>query len=59
MHDPQTVSTLKQMFGAVIEIKIEGDALYLRLITGQSRKKWREFDIIHGIAVIRESVNDQ
>ena len=59
MHDPQTVSTLKQLFGAVIEIKIEGDALRLRLITGQSRKKWREFHIIHGIAVIRESGNDQ
>jgi KaiC/GvpD/RAD55 family RecA-like ATPase len=59
MHDPQTVSALKQMFGAVVEVKVEGDALCLRLITGQYRKKWREFDIIHGIAVVRESVNDQ
>ena len=59
MHDTQTVSALKQMFGAVVEVKIEGDALCLRLITGQSRGKWREFDIIHGIAVIRESGNDQ
>jgi KaiC/GvpD/RAD55 family RecA-like ATPase len=59
MHDAQAVSALKQMFGAVIEVKFEGDALYMRLITGQSRKKWRELDIIHGIAVIRESANDQ
>ena len=59
MHDPQTVSTLKQLFSAVIEIKIERDALWLRLITGQSRNKWREFDIIHGIAVIRKSANDK
>ena len=59
MHDPQTVSTLKQLFGAVIEVKVEGDALCLRLVTGQYRKKWREFDIIHGIAVIRGTGNDK
>jgi hypothetical protein len=59
MHDPQTVSALKPMFGAVIEVKIENDMQWLRLVTGQYRKKWHGFDIIHGIAVIRESVNDQ
>lgn len=60
MHEARALSTLKQLCSAVIEVKAEDGRLFLRLMgPGISRRDWREFGIVHGMAVIRGSTNDQ
>ena len=59
MHDPQTIATLKQLFSAIIEVKVEGDVMYMRLVKAGARRKWREFRIEEGAVVVRESADDQ
>lgn len=47
MHDEHTITTLKQLFDAVIEIKLENDMNYIRMV-GLSTKTipWFEYEII-------------
>jgi KaiC/GvpD/RAD55 family RecA-like ATPase len=46
MHDEQTITTLKQLFDGVIEIKSENDMNYIRMV-GMSPKPtpWLEYEI--------------
>lgn len=60
MHEARALSTLKQLCSAVIEVKAENGRLFLRLMgSGVSRRDWREFGIVRGMAVIRGSTYDQ
>jgi KaiC/GvpD/RAD55 family RecA-like ATPase len=54
MHDSQTVATLKQLFDAVLEVKIDNDVPYLRLV-GLTPKPtlWYEYDVEGDMAVVK------
>lgn len=59
MHDPQTIATLKQLFNAVLQAKIEGDRTYIRAIGLTPRPTpWFEYEVVGHAAVIRRPADD-
>jgi hypothetical protein len=49
MHDDHTISTLKQLFDGVIEIKQENDKNYIRTVGLSSKPTpWLEYEIEGG-----------
>lgn len=59
MHDAQTIYTLKPLFNAVIEVKVDSDGYLLR-VAGLTPKPtgWYEYEVIDNKAVIRGVRND-
>ena len=56
MHDSQTIATLKQLFNAVLQVKIEGDRTFVRAIGLTPRPTpWFEYEIVGQTAVIRST----
>jgi KaiC/GvpD/RAD55 family RecA-like ATPase len=54
MHDSQTIATLKQLFNAVLQVKVEGDCTYIRAVGLTPRPtQWMEYEIAGQTAVIR------
>ncbi|MCD1294482.1 recombinase RecA [Methanocella sp. CWC-04] len=59
MHDEQTISTLKQLFNGVIEVKVENDSYYMRAAGLTPRPtRWFEYEVVNDMAVIRGVKDD-
>ena len=52
MHDNRTITTLKQMFDGIIEVKEENDKKFLRFISPTYKTDWIEFTINKKTVVI-------
>ena len=56
MHDSQTIATLKQLFNAVLQVKVEDDRPYIRAVGLTPRPtSWLEYEIVGQAAAIRKS----
>ncbi|OPY29333.1 MAG: hypothetical protein A4E28_00931 [Methanocella sp. PtaU1.Bin125] len=56
MHDSQTIATLKQLFNAVLQVKVEDDRTYIRAVGLTPRPtSWLEYEIVGQAAAIRKS----
>ncbi len=56
MHDGPTIATLKQLFNAVLQVKVEEDRTFIRAIGLTSRPtKWLEYEIVDDMARIRRA----
>jgi hypothetical protein len=46
MHDEQTITTLKQLFDGIVEIKSENDNNYIRIVGLSSKPTpWFEYEV--------------
>jgi KaiC/GvpD/RAD55 family RecA-like ATPase len=54
MHDGPTIATLKQLFNAVLQVKVEDDRTYIRAIGLTPRPtKWLEYEVADDAARVR------
>jgi KaiC/GvpD/RAD55 family RecA-like ATPase len=59
MHDAQTIATLKQLFNAVLHVKINGDHTYVRATGFTPRPtQWFEFEVHDHLAVVGGPADD-